>query len=350
MKIIFTGGTGFIGRRLIEKIMSSESKVEVISLIEEKFLNNAKEQKKRLNVINPNNSYEYFIWDIREKKFSKDLVQLIEGADLFCHLAAIYDLAVNKDIGWKINVDGTHNMLELCKSLRSNPIFIYFSTCYVSGRRKGVILEDELTHSAGFKNYYEETKYEAEVVVRNYMNDGLKAIIIRPSIVVGDSKTGETPKFDGVYFVFIALNKFKKLPFGPPKIARAVARVNIVPVDYVVDVSYHLIKNFKNSLGKTFHVCDPMPLVADEFYEICSKKIIGRVPFVSVNKKLFSFTIKFFKKWFPIPSECISYFIHECCYDCSNTLEALKETDISCPHVNQYLDNLIDYFNRSFHI
>ncbi len=346
MKIIFTGGTGFIGKRLIEKIMANWTNVEVISLVEEKYLNVAEEHKKRLNALFPTSSYNYFIYDIREKP-SYSFLKELNGSVFLCHLAAVYDLSIAREIGWEINVNGTKNVIELAESLNPKVAFIHFSTCYVSGNRKGVILESELEHSSGFKNFYEETKYESELIVRKRLNNGLKGLIIRPSIVVGDSKTGETSKFDGIYFAFLVLTKFRNFPFGPPKIAKALAEVNIVPVNYIVDVSFHLLKNFDNFSGKTFHVSDPSPLSANDFYELCSKKLTGKTPSLSVNESLFSLFFKIFRKWFQVPDSTIRYFTHNCHYDCSNTLEALQGSGISCPKINNYIDKLIEFYNNS---
>ena len=119
------------------------------------------------------------------------------------HLAAVYDLAVERELAVRVNVEGTRT--EICWT-RSHDVaglsrFHYFSTCYVSGRYAGPFGEDDLEVGAPFNNYYEETKHEAEAEVRRRMAAGLPATIYRPSIVVGDSRTGETQKFDGPYFV-----------------------------------------------------------------------------------------------------------------------------------------------------
>ena len=117
------------------------------------------------------------------------------------HLAAVYDLAVPPEIARRVNVDGTANVVDLCHSLPRLRRLQYVSTCYVSGRYAGEFGEDVLAEGQPFRNHYESTKYDAEQLVRDAMAGGLPATIYRPGIVVGDSTTGETLKYDGPYFI-----------------------------------------------------------------------------------------------------------------------------------------------------
>ena len=101
----------------------------------------------------------------------------------------------------RINVDGTRNVLDFAQEARNLRRLHYVSTCYVSGRTAGVFTEHDLEKGQSFNNYYEETKYLAEVEVQQRMRAGLPTTIYRPAIVVGDSRTGATQKYDGPYFV-----------------------------------------------------------------------------------------------------------------------------------------------------
>ena len=116
------------------------------------------------------------------------------------HLAAVYDLAVPEEIARRVNVQGTANVIEFARSRKEFTRLQYVSTCYVSGDYDGEFPEDEIDLGQGFLNHYESTKFEAEVLVRRAIRAGLPATIYRPGIVVGDSVTGETQKYDGPYF------------------------------------------------------------------------------------------------------------------------------------------------------
>ena len=104
------------------------------------------------------------------------------------HLAAVYDLAVAPQVARRVNVDGTRNVLDFCREQPHLRRLQYVSTCYVSGRFEGEFTEDALDVGQAFRNHYEETKYEAELLVRKAMADGIPATIYRPGIVVGDSQ------------------------------------------------------------------------------------------------------------------------------------------------------------------
>ena len=122
------------------------------------------------------------------------------------HLAAVYDLAVARPLAHRVNVEGTRNLLEFAGAAAHFDRLQYVSTAYVSGKARGVFRETELDVGQGFKNHYEETKFLAEVEV---VRSKLPATIYRPGVVVGDSRTGETAKFDGPYAV---LRMMEKLP------------------------------------------------------------------------------------------------------------------------------------------
>ena len=119
------------------------------------------------------------------------------------HLAAIYDLAVPLELAQRVNVEGTGNVLDLCRAAEHLERLAYVSTAYVAGLRTGVVYEHELVDGPGFKNHYESTKFQAEVWVRELL-DEVPTTILRPAIVVGDSHTGETEKFDGPYYILRA--------------------------------------------------------------------------------------------------------------------------------------------------
>ena len=113
--------------------------------------------------------------------------RLAAEIDSVYHLAAIYDLATPQQISRLVNVKGTEHVLDFCESLAHLKRLVYFSTAYVSGTRTGRALEDELEETTSWKNYYELTKWEAEVAVRKRWKR-IPTVIIRPGIVTGDSR------------------------------------------------------------------------------------------------------------------------------------------------------------------
>jgi len=271
----------------------------------------------------------------------------VEEADEFFHLAAIYMLDVKKDIAENVNVNGTKNVLDYAKKIKGLQAFNYFSTCYVSGKRKGVILEEELYEGQEFNNHYEETKFKAEASVRINLNN-LPIRIFRPAITVGNSKTGETISFNGLYFAFEALNRTL---LGYPSLlalpGKGDAKVNFIPVDYLIDAVVALSKK-KDTIGKTFHIADNNPLTANEIIDICCKEfnvkkpIIGHMP-TSLAKISFNMGLG---KVLKIKKELIAYMDAQTFYDTTNTTKHLENTGVRCPRLDEYISIIADYWRK----
>ena len=120
------------------------------------------------------------------------------------HAAEETTLSAPRDQMKRMNVSGTQAALELAVDAQKLRRFTHLSTVFVSGDRVGAIAEDELACGQAFRNAYEETKFEAELLVRRAMSQ-IPAAVLRPSIVVGDSKTGEIDRFEGPYALAILL-------------------------------------------------------------------------------------------------------------------------------------------------
>jgi nucleoside-diphosphate-sugar epimerase len=145
------------------------------------------------------------------------------------HCAAAVSFRQPLDEARAINVDGTRRVLAAAATMPSLERFVHVSTAYVGGTHRGRFTEDDLDLGQGFRNTYEQTKFEAEQMVRD---SGLPHRVVRPSIVVGESTTGWTSSFNVLYPPLQALSRglVKRLPADPDAI------VDVVPVDHVADV------------------------------------------------------------------------------------------------------------------
>src|SRR3954468_5725238 len=192
-RVLLTGFPGFIGRRLADRLIGDGA--SLTALVEPRMAEAAREAAP--------DGLEVLEGDITEQRLGlsdSDWERLTAEITTVFHLAAVYDLAVPAEIAQRVNVDGTGNVLELCVACERLERLNYVSTAYVAGWRSGVVYEHELSLGQSFKNHYESTKFQAEVWVRQQM-DRIPTTITRPAIVVGDSRTGETQKFDGPYYV-----------------------------------------------------------------------------------------------------------------------------------------------------
>src|SRR3954451_21274312 len=254
----FTGFPGFIGKRLVRRLLADDPDLRVAALVEEKMVDSA---KNAAGEIEGGDRIEILQGDIGERSLGlsdADRDRLKSEITVAYHLAAIYNLAVPFEVAQRVNVDGTGNVLELLEGCKRLERHNYISTAYVAGDRHGTVYEHELVLGQGFKNHYESTKFQAEAWVREAM-DKVPTTIYRPAIVVGDSRTGETQKFDGPYYFLrtIARSVHHLLPVA--QFGRAEAPFNCVPVDFIVGAMVAAADD-PAALGETLHLVDPEPV------------------------------------------------------------------------------------------
>jgi len=341
--IFLTGVPGFLGTRLLRSLADEHPDSTLGLLVQPKFESKAQQVVTDLGL---GDRAELLPGDITEPDLGLgdryDEVQ--EAITMACHLAAVYDLSIPRDIGWRINVEGTRHVLDLLAQSPNVERFGYVSTAYVSGERTGTIYEDELIHNARFKNFYEETKYHAEVLVQDRMDD-VPTMIFRPAVVVGDSETGETDKFDGPYFI---LNALRQLPTYTlmTRIGSGTEPVNFVPVDFAVDAMTHLLSHDENT-DTVFHLTDPKPLTTQAVLDLFSDLLDKKVAYVpvppSVARTLMDTGAG---RYLGISPELIDYFDHPSRYDNTHTQEALDGTGIACPSLPSYAPKMVEYMRR----
>ena len=263
------------------------------------------------------------------------------------HLAARSQLSEDRAEMRRVNVEGTRNVLDLALAARRLRRLNHFSTAYVSGDRVGVILEDELAMGQRFHNPYEETKFQAELLVRRAQAE-LPATVFRPSIVVGDSRTGEIDRFEGPYALAILLVA-SPLAVPLPLPGDAVAPLNVVPVDFVVDAALSIARNPAGA-GRTVHLVDPSPLSARRVYEMIAERAGKKLPPVSVPARVFQALLQLplLERLSRVHRPAIEYVNHLAIYNCRNLLELLDGTGIHCPPITSYLDRLIEFVQATF--
>lgn len=340
-----TGFPGFIAGRLVEKLANPET--QFLLLVQEAFEGNALEDVQRIAESSAcqRENFKILRGDITKDKLGMtatnyDTVRN-ETTDVY-HLAAIYDLEVKKDIAYMVNVDGTRNVNDLAKQVKHLERYNYVSTCYVAGKRVGRILETDLIHDEGFRNYYEETKYFAEVEVEKLKSE-LPVTIFRPAVVCGDSETGETPKYDGIYYVIKFLLKFPEV-FRLVNVGNDEVRLNLVPVDFVVE-SMAALAGDEHAVGKTIALADPSPLTTKEICDLIAEAVTNKksvvTPPATVVEAFLNSPIS--PSLTGLPHMGVPYFFIPQTYD-SGVCEALLEPHgIKCPSFSEYVGTLVRF-------
>src|SRR4051812_35456142 len=280
--VFFTGFPGFIGRRLVSRLLKDDPEVRVATLVEEKMADDARNCAEQFDA---SDRIEVITGDIGERDLGLDKEtydRLTGEMTQAYHLAAIYNLAVPFELAQRVNVDGTGNVLDLCAKASKLERLNYVSTAYVAGMRTGTVYEHELIMGQEHKNHYESTKFQAEVWVRELM-DKVPTTVYRPAIVVGDSKTGETQKFDGPYYILRTFQRTGGAPLA--QFGRAEAPFNVVPVDFIVD-AIAAADDDPGAEGETLHLVDPEPVTASELFKALAREYTEREPKLRVPPKL----------------------------------------------------------------
>jgi thioester reductase-like protein len=349
MAIFLTGFPGFIAGRLAEKLARSDARFFL--LVQPAFADKAKQEIARIAAKTDvsSDNFQILTGDITAENLglSPQNLELVkrETTDVF-HLAAIYDLGVARAAAMKINVEGTHNVNALARSIKNLHRYNYVSTCYVAGKREGLILETELEHDAGFRNFYEETKYLAEIAVEKLKSE-MPISIYRPSVVVGDSATGETSKYDGIYYLILYLRKFPPL-LSLFNIGNRGVRLNLVPVDFVVNAIAALSAD-ERAVGKTVQLADPAPLTTQELFDTISEAMARRKSAVTIPTGLVenSLLMPVVPAISGLPHSAVPYFFIEQTYDTSLASRLLAARRIACPPFPNYVKNLLDFVEKN---
>jgi nucleoside-diphosphate-sugar epimerase len=343
--IFITGFPGFIASRLIKRLAAERGRF--ILLVQPALLQRAHKEVEHI---------------ANETGAARDNFQIVEGditrADLgmagaeletarrettiLFHLAAIYDLAVERDLAMRVNVGGTRNVNDFAKTIEQLRRYHYVSTCYVAGKRKGLILETELRHDAGFRNHYEETKYTAELEVEALKSE-LPVTIHRPAVVCGDSRTGETAKYDGIYYLIHYLRKWPTA-LTLLNIGNREVRLNLVPIDFVIEAMVTLAKD-ERATGATVQIADPSPLTTEQLFDEISKTLRGRRSAVTIPARIVqpSLMLPFSPALTGLPHCAVPYFFLEQTHDSTRARELLEPHGISCPRFPDYVGALIGF-------
>ncbi|MGZ6123507.1 MAG: SDR family oxidoreductase [Myxococcales bacterium] len=246
----------------------------------------------------------------------------------------------------RVNVEGTRSVLDLAQDCRKLRRLTHFSTVFVSGDRVGVIAEDELSAGQSFRNAYEQTLFEAELLVRRAMGQ-IPCTVLRPAFIVGDSTTGEIDRFDGPYIVAgLILSTRLQVPLPLP--GDGVAPLNVVPIDFVVKAAAAIHQD-PRAVGRTFHVVDPNPSSSRRVYERVAEREGKKLPRLSLGYKLTDRLLKLpgLEKLTREQRMAFATVNQLSFYSSRNTLEILDGTGISCPPIESYLDKLIDYAQKA---
>jgi NAD(P)-dependent dehydrogenase (short-subunit alcohol dehydrogenase family) len=360
MSYFVTGASGFIGKRLVKKLLARRGAVV-------HFLMRPESRDKVPELL------EY--WGVDEKRaipvygdLAKPLLGLPKAevkklagqVKHFFHLAAIYDLKADAESQTVANIEGTKNAVMLANEIKAG-IFQHVSSIAAAGMYEGIFREDMFDEAENLEHPYFYSKHESEKVVRQHVKGAWR--VYRPGLVVGDSRSGEMDKVDGPYYFFKLIQKMRSMvPPWVPMVGIEGGRINIVPVDFVVDATDH-IAHRKDGDGQAFHLVDPTPYRIGDVLNIFAKAAHAPQMSLRINAALFGFIPSSVRKGLlaltplrriretlmkdlGLPEDMFTFVNYPTRFDCRETTAALKGSGISCPRLPDYAWTLWDYWER----
>ncbi|MBV9286270.1 MAG: SDR family oxidoreductase [Hyphomicrobiales bacterium] len=360
MGAFITGGTGFIGKRLVRRLLARDQEPVFVLIyeptpeLEAALTEFWGEAAGRVTLIKG---------DIGLPGLGvsdEDARRLKGRVDDFFHLAAVYDLNAEPAKVIAANVAGVANALAFAKATGAR-CFHHVSSIAAAGLYNGVFREDMFAEARGLDHPYYASKHKGEALVRAQTE--LAWRIYRPGIVVGDSKTGEIDKIDGPYYFFKLIQKLRdSLPSWVPLIGIEGGRINVVPVDFVVAAMDYLAR-LDGLDGRTFHLTDPSPLRVGDMLNVLARA--GHAPAftVRVNAGLFGLAPpaltrglmaltpfrrmrKMVMKELGLPDDVFMFVNYPTRFDSRATHELLRPAGIVVPPFEDYAWRLWDYWER----
>jgi NAD(P)-dependent dehydrogenase (short-subunit alcohol dehydrogenase family) len=359
MNYFVTGGTGFLGHNLIERLLKRKGDVYVLVRVGSK----AKLDKLKQAWGKEGNRVFPVIGDLAKPRLGVSAArrrQLQGKISHVFHLGAIYDLKADAASQEITNIKGTLNTVRFAEAIKAKR-FHHVSSIAAAGLYPGTFREDMFEQAVGLDNPYFHTKHEAEAIVRCKCEIPWR--IYRPGIIVGNSETGEIDKIDGPYYFFKMIQKMRRaMPAWMPAIGLEGGRLNIVPVDFVVKAMDHIAHKAGED-HKCFHLTDPKPARIGEVLNLFADAAHAPQMTMRIDARLFNYIPAAIKQGITmlppakrisrqilhdlgLPPEVLKFINYPTKFDCRETERALKGSGISVPPLDGYAWRLWDYWER----
>lgn len=360
MSYFITGGTGFIGRNLIDLLLKRKGTIYVLvrsgskkkfeALKKERWSNHS---KRVVAVTGDLTKSNLGVRPAKRKELQGKIMH-------FFHLAAIYDLGADAASQEAANIDGTRNAVRLAETIKAKH-FHHASSIAAAGLYQGVFREDMFEEATGLEHPYFRTKHDSEGFVRTQCKIPWR--VYRPGMVVGHSETGVIDKIDGPYYFFKMIQKMRRMmPAWMPTLGLEGGRINIVPVDFVVQAMDH-IAHKRGLDGGCFHLTDPKPKRIGEVLNLFARAAHAPEMTMRIDARLFNYIPAVVKQGLAmlppvrritrqvlndlgLPADVLKFINYPTKFDSRETEAALKGSGIRVPPLDDYAWRLWDYWER----
>jgi thioester reductase-like protein len=354
-RVFLTGATGFVGMEVLVRYLERGSR-SVTCLVRAESDDAARARLDKILDQLIANGAELFAHRIEavagemttdELGLSSELRERLAGeVTTIVHCAANVAFDQTLEGARETNLGGTRRMLEFARLAQARgglDRYAQVSTAYVAGTHTGRFTEDDLDVGQGFRNTYEQSKFEAEKAIAQAA-EGLPVVIARPSIIVGDSHSGWTSAFNVIYWPMRALSTglFRAVPAMPE------SPLDIVSIDYVADAIYELAECPLDSSHKTFHLTASedastfaeIVSLASRYFRKPEPKAVPPEEFAAGVGTLSDAAIEASRIYFP-------YFAIATVFDNARTRARLAQAGIHCTPLREYMHHLLDFATRS---
>ena len=358
MRYLVTGGTGFLGRAVLTRLLQRDDCEAVYALVRE---GSRDRLLRRLADTPGHEKVVPVVGDLTRPRLGlhdAEIDGLAGRVDHVLHLGAIYDITADDDTNRAANVDGTRGVVELASRLGVSCLH-HVSSVAVAGEYEGTFTEDDLDVGQEFGNPYHETKYRAERIVREESTVPWR--VYRPAVVVGDSQTGEMDKIDGPYYLLTAISLLGRLPSALRFAVPELGATNVVPVDFVADAMVHLVHQ-PGMDHRAFHLVHPRPQPLSEVYNALADALgapklqatmptavgslvkrgaeqAARVPALAAARDIALAELD-------IPPEVLPHLTFGATFSSAETRRALAGTGIASPEIGDYARVLVDWWRE----
>ncbi len=341
--ILLTGLPSFAARKTCEALLEDDGHTRIYAVVRERDLEGmhvflgelAPLQRARIELLTGDPSSIDLGLSGDEWNALRDRVTRIH------HVAGTSQLGMTRDEAEREHLASVREILELAGHARRLSSLVHHSSASVSGTRTGRVLESELSCGQSFRNVVEEAQARAENLVRNAASK-LPVVVVRPTLVFGDSRTGEADPFEGPYFLVLLLLTSPR-EIALPLLGRGDLPLHLVPADYVARASVRLGRD-PRALGRTFHLQDPAPPTARRVFELVASAGGRRAPRGHIPANLTKAILRApgLERLAQSPLAFVAALLTPVEYDSRNADELLAGTGLDCPPFDSYVERIVE--------